>query len=180
MLFRSISHLEGFTQRENVQYFEDFLLLEPEGETFVDVGAYDGYTSQDFIARCPRYRAVYAFEPNRTNFQKCMTALGAFPNVRCYPIGLFRSKTTLRFDSQASSSKVSDTGTDSIEVDRLDDVLNDTPTFIKMDTEGGESAAIEGGCKTIATTHPKMAISVYHRPGDFWRIPEQILAIRGD
>lgn len=175
-----ISHLEGFSQREDVQYFEDFLALKPEGETFVDIGCYDGYTSLEFIKRCPQYRAVHVFEPDNANFQACLTAFRDYPNVNCYPIGLSRSKGKLKFDVSGSSSKISDIGSVSIDVDRLDDVLRNKPTFIKIDIEGGESAAIEGGREIIAASHPRLAVAVYHAPGDFWRIPEQILAIRED
>lgn len=176
-----ISHLKGFTQREDAQYFEEFLRLRAEGETFVDVGAYDGYTSLEFIRRCPGYRAVHAFEPDPDNYAVCATALREYPNVNCYPIGLSRAKGTLRFSVQGSRSKVSDSGTVTIEVDRLDDILRAAPTdptFLKMDIEGEESAAIEGAKETISAHNPRLAIAVYHFPGDFWRIPRQILSIR--
>jgi len=37
-----------------------------------------------------------------------------------------------------------------------------------------------GGEKTIINNHPKIAISVYHKSSDFWKIPEQTLRIRSD
>ena len=175
-----ISHLEGFRQRGDVQYFEDFLALKPEGETFVDVGCYDGYTSLEFIRRCPNFYAVHAFEPDSNNFQKCTEALRDYANTQCYPMGLSNAKGTLRFDVSGSASRISETGSVSINVDRLDDVLNDEPTLIKMDIEGGEAAAIEGAKKIITASHPRLAISAYHAAGDFWSIPQQVHAIRDD
>lgn len=175
-----IVHLNGFTQKEDIQYFEDFLDLKQKGETFIDVGAYDGFTSKEFIKRCPNYEQVFAFEPDSTNFKKCAESLAAFPNVSCMPIGLSNRKGILQFDVSGSASKISDSGTVKIAVDRLDDVLKCKPTFIKMDIEGGESAAIEGATQTILDNHPRLAISVYHSAGDFWRIPHQILSIRSD
>ncbi len=175
-----ISHLEGFTQRENIQYFENFLKLNQEEETFIDIGAYDGYTSSEFIKRCPSYQAVHAFEPDNINFQKCTETLRSFSNVHCHPMGLSSTRGIVRFDVSGSASKISNTGSVCIHVDRLDDVLNDIPTFLKMDIEGGESAAIEGAQKIISTYHPRLAISVYHNVGDFWRIPEQILKLHTD
>ena len=175
-----LSHLEGFQQREDIQYFEDFLALKPEGETFIDAGCYDGYTSLEFIKRCPHYRAVYAFEPDSNNFQICKAALRDYTNTQCYPMGLSNAKGTLQFDVSGSTSRISETGSVSINVDRLDDIINDKPTLIKMDIEGGESAAIEGAKKTIKSNRPRLAISAYHSAGDFWSIPRQILAIRDD
>lgn len=176
-----ISHLKGFAQREDVQYFEDFLELKQKGETFIDVGAFDGYTTKEFIKRCPEFEKIISFEPDNTNFKKCRENLNIYNGVRCLPIGLSNRKDTLRFDVSGSASKISDSGTVSIEVDRLDDLLTTIkPTFIKMDIEGGEGNAIEGASQTILANHPRLAISVYHSAGDFWKIPKQILSIRSD
>ena len=49
-----------------------------------------------------------------------------------------------------------------------------------MDIEGAESFAIEGAKETILKCHPKLALSVYHKKDDFWKIPEQIFNIRKD
>ena len=40
--------------------------------------------------------------------------------------------------------------------------------------------AIVGAETVIRKWHPSMAICVYHKPDDFWKIPEQVLAIRND
>lgn len=174
--------LRGFEAREHAQYFEDFLNLQPEGETFVDVGGYDGATSREFMRLSPGYRAVHVFEPEPQNFTKCVEALASSANVHCHPMGLSDVRRTLRLAAQGSGSKIVEDGAVSIEVDRLDDVLQgqDAPTLIKIDIEGEEAAAIEGARRTIAEHHPRLAICVYHRAGDFWRIPRQVLAIRDD
>ena len=172
----------GFEAREHAQYFEDFLDLQPAGESFVDVGGYDGATSREFMRRCPGYRAVHVFEPEPQNFTKCVAALGSSANVHCLPLGLSDARRSLRLTAQGSGSKIVEGGAVVIEVDRLDDVLQEqeAPTLIKIDIEGEESAAIEGARRTIAAHHPRLAICVYHRAGDFWRIPRQVLAIRDD
>ena len=46
-----------------------------------------------------------------------------------------------------------------------------------MDIEGEERRAIAGAAGIIGKHRPKAAISVYHRAGDFWRIPKQLLSI---
>lgn len=173
--------LRGFEAREHAQYFEDFLELQVDGESFVDIGGYDGATSREFMRRCPGYRAVHVFEPEPQNFGKCMLTLGSFANVHCHPLGLSDARRTLRLAAQGSGSKIVADGALVIEVDRLDDVLGDSvPTLIKIDIEGEEAAAIAGAQLTIAKHHPRLAICVYHRAGDFWRIPRQVLAIRDD
>lgn len=175
-----IEHLAGFTWREDVQYFENFLSLRTEGETFIDIGGYNGYTSLEFIKRCPGYKSIHIFEPVPNNYQYCLESLHGIRDVHIYNTGLFRNKATLKLDMQGSASRVSQDGTVAILVDRLDDVLSAVPTFIKMDIEGEEIAALEGARHTILAYHPRLAISVYHRPGDFWKIPQLILSIRED
>ncbi|MEP7063046.1 MAG: FkbM family methyltransferase [Betaproteobacteria bacterium] len=49
------------------------------------------------------------------------------------------------------------------ELDRID--------FIKMDIEGSELGALQGGEKSLRRWRPKLAISLYHRPEDFFAIP---------
>jgi FkbM family methyltransferase len=172
--------LRGFQAREYAQYFEDFLDLQQDGETFIDVGGYNGANSREFMRLCPGYRAVHLFEPEPQNFRNCVAALGSSANVHCHPLGLSDARRSLRLAAQGSGSKIVADGAVVIEVDRLDDVLDETPTFIKIDIEGEEAAAIAGARRTIAAHHPRLAVCVYHRAGDFWRIPQQVLAIRDD
>lgn len=52
--------------------------------------------------------------------------------------------------------------------------------FIKMDIEGAEAEALAGAAGTIARYGPKLAISVYHKPDDLYKIPRLIRRIRPD
>ncbi len=175
-----LSYMRGFEAIEDKQYFEDFLQLNCHDEVFVDVGAYDGFTTQEFIKRAPAYKRVFLFEPESTNMKLAKERLKKFTNIQFYNIGLSNKKETLHFDTSGSGSKLSEDGTATIEVDKLDNIVKEKVTFIKMDIEGAEAKAIEGATQTIKLYHPKLAISVYHKSSDFWKIPEQILAIRDD
>ena len=55
-----------------------------------------------------------------------------------------------------------------------------TPTYIKMDIEGAEVAAIKSGADTIIRYKPKMQIAAYHRSEDLIAVPENILNLRND
>lgn len=175
-----IKHLEGFSWREDLQYFEDFLNLHAEGETFIDVGGFNGFTSLEFIKRCPAYKSIHVFEPEPSNYQVCLESLNGYTNIHVHNLGLSNNKAELKIDVQGSASTVSEHGAVIINVDKLDSVLNEAPSFIKIDIEGEEASALEGARNTIFNHHPRLAISIYHKPGDFWRIPEYILSIRSD
>jgi hypothetical protein len=45
------------------------------------------------------------------------------------------------------------------------------PTYIKMDIEGGELSALKGARGIIQKEMPILAICLYHRYDDLWRIP---------
>lgn len=59
-------------------------------------------------------------------------------------------------------------------------VLTDNCSFIKMDIEGAEIAALNGAKQTILKNHPIIAIAAYHSPDHLWKIPELILKVRND
>ncbi len=65
-------------------------------------------------------------------------------------------------------------GEDSIEVVALDSVIKEKVTFIKMDIEGSELKALQGGRNLIRTYMPKLAISIYHKWEDLIDIPVYI------
>jgi len=65
----NLDYMRGFTNLEDKQYFEDFLGLQKNNETFVDVGAYDGYTTEEFIKKSPGYNEIYLFEPDNKNLK---------------------------------------------------------------------------------------------------------------
>jgi len=175
-----LSHMEGFKDRQREQYFEDFLKLEIKDEVFIDAGGFDGFTSLEFIKRCPDYRAIYIFEPEAENIQVIRDRLCNHRNVHLIQQGLSNKKETVRFSSKGTSSTISESGTIEISVDTLDQSVDDAVTYIKMDIEGAERFAIEGAKETILENHPRLAICVYHKADDLWKIPDQILSIRND
>lgn len=91
-------------------------------------------------------------------------------------------KNILDFVSDQSCTKVSDKGDIEVDVIKLDDFFktHESPTFIKMDIEGAELAALRGCAETIRKHKPKLAICVYHKPEDIFEIPEYILSLNPD
>ena len=169
--------LEGFTYREEMQYFEPFIDYSSEKAVFVDVGGYDGFTSKEFIKHVPNYQAVHILEPEIRNSEVCREALNGFENITVHPYGAGSQASKFRFSSSGSASAISEEGDVEIEVRRIDDLVGDTPTFIKMDIEGAELGALEGARDIITQNGPTLAICVYHRPSDFWEIPRKVLSM---
>ena len=54
-------------------------------------------------------------------------------------------------------------------VTTIDDVLGEQRlTYVKMNIEGAEIDALNGGRNAIRKWQPRLAISVYHRASDLW------------
>jgi len=172
-----LNHLEGFTQREDKQYFEPFIDYSAGLPIFVDVGCFDGFTTEEFIKHVPDYSAVHVFEPDLENYKVCKARLEQYGNITLHPYGTGAKDEVLRFSSSGSASAISDKGDLEIDIRRIDDLVTDVPTFIKMDIEGAELDALEGARRLISTHHPTLAICVYHRPSDLWEVPQKVLSM---
>lgn len=172
--------LDTFESNEDMQYFEPFLLPYLENEVFYDIGGYDGHTSSVFMKECPAFEAVHVFEPERKNAERIKLRFKDIKEVHIHQLALSNNEGVINFSSSGSTSKASNDGSQKILMKRLDDLNLSAPTFLKIDIEGAEINALLGAIKTIEAAHPKIAISVYHKSSDFWKIPETILSIRND
>lgn len=174
--------IDGMSQR---QYFDLPALRERTSaeEVFVDGGCFDGKTSQRFIQWCGgRFNKIYAFEPDPDNLTKCAQALGEYTDqYKIISKGLWDTTEELRFDAIANgSSKISDDGSVKIQVTSLDEAVTEKVTFLKLDIEGSEYRALLGACKIISQQKPKLAISIYHKPEDIWKLPALLLELNPD
>lgn len=178
-----LEHLAGFKNREDEQYFEDFIHFESDHPVFIDVGGFDGFTSSEFIRKFASYGHVEIIEPEASNFEMCKAAFKNNPKVTVHNIGLGQKSESLRISSGGSASKVGPAGDQVIQIKTLDSLVKEqqhAPDFMKMDIEGYELQALMGSAETIKTHKPTLAISIYHHPNHFWQVPELILNIQDD
>jgi FkbM family methyltransferase len=162
------------------QYFDPGLPLS-NGEAFVDCGGFDGDTTEEFIRRCPGYERVWLFEPSKKNLGKAKKRLKGSRDIQFISKGVSDRDGVLSFNSdKGSASALSNTGSTSIAVTTIDKEIQEPVSFIKMDLEGWEMKGLSGARKHIISDHPKLAIAVYHRAEDFWKIPRFILGLRSD
>ena len=174
------AHIEWFRENQTNQYFEPFLRLLPAGESFADIGCFDGRTSAEFIEHCPRFNAVHIFEPDPNNLAVIRARFRGKEKVHCHSAGLGDEKKTVRFSSSGSTSAINDGGDLEIQVETLDSFGIDGITFLKMDIEGAELSALAGAREMIRRCHPRLAICVYHQACDLWRVPREVFGIRND
>ncbi len=175
-----ISHLEGFTERQAEQYFEAFIPYQGQHEVFVDVGCFDGYTSLEFARHCPDYGAIHVLEPSASNMAVVRERLAGLRDVVFHELGASDQPGIVQFDSSGSTSSITDSGAETVQVDAIDNLIQGPASFIKIDVEGEEMSVLRGARRLIEQHAPKLAVCVYHRTSDFREIPEYILSIRED
>ncbi len=170
------------------QYFD---VWEPrDGEIFADCGAYNGQTILDFLNwNRSGYGAVHSLEP-LPEMQRQLQLLREKHRIRdlyLYPFAVWNKAESLQFilEDDPTSSNVSSWGYDgdrtiSVQGMPLDELLPGPVTFIKMDIEGSEMAALDGAQRLIRTYRPRLAISVYHRPLDVIFLARRILELVPD
>ena len=169
----------------NRQYFEPDIILPSEEEIFIDGGCYDCSTSQIFIQWCNgNYSKIYGFEPDESNYIRCLKRSEQMANVTLFKKGLWDCEEQLTFASdcgQGSKITNDESGKFSIMTTSIDAVIKDEKvTFIKLDVEGAELKALQGACNTILNNRPKLAISIYHKAEDIFEIPKYILSLHSD
>ncbi len=173
------SYMRSYSVRIHDQYFEEF--MEYQKEVFVDAGAFDGDTTEEFSNRYPDYKKVLIFEPSMRNMQLARQRLANLRDLTYFPIGLSDTAGHLSFDQEkGSASSVSSSGEDQIPVDSLDTVVSEPVTFIKMDLEGWELPALKGAERHLREDKPKLAIAVYHDAPDLRHIFRFIQSFKHD
>lgn len=157
------------------QYFPKGIIELSESEVFVDGGAYTGDTLLTFMRLAGgKCSGCYAFEPDPATADKLKATVEkrGLLGVTVHNKGLWSSPATLPFAvwHGTSASAVSSAGEVSVDADTVDHLAPDA-TFIKLDVEGAELEALKGAAETIRRNRPKLAICVYHKPGDLFEIP---------
>mgnify|MGYP005797614781 CR=1 FL=1 len=171
-----MSFLDGISDKEVYQYFEPGLIHLDDHEIFVDCGAYDGDTLQRFQELTDaKFSGYYLFEPDESVYKRLRQAVMKIgkSNIYISSTGCWSEKAELHFQKSGTwSSRIDPAGDSVIPVDSLDHLLSaQVPTFIKMDIEGAELEALKGASEIIRRYHPKLAVSIYHKLEDIFRIP---------
>ncbi len=164
------------------QYFEEDIVVKTPGEVFVDGGCYDGRTIRQFCKWCNGdYKKIFSFEPDKNNYDNALNMLRRqkIRDVVLLNKGLWSSMTELSFlEDGSQAARINENGKTIIKTATIDDTVGDEKvTFIKLDVEGAEYETLLGARNTIEKYHPKLAISIYHKPQDIFELPELILSM---
>lgn len=162
----------------NKSYFDTGLLAFGKEEVMVDGGAYTGDTIKQFIETTNDcFKKIYAYEPDEKNYEVLEDQYGNDARIECIQAGLWSENNKVSFDGAGKDgSSVKQSGNSLVMVEKLDGNkrFKEKVTFIKLDVEGSEVEAILGAQELIKSDKPKLAVCIYHRQDDLWKIPLMI------
>ena len=155
----------------------DCLLGLGSDEVYLDLGAYNGDTVQEFANTVQgSYRQILAVEPDGKNFAKLQKNTAHLPNIEYLNYGIWQERAELFFSSKAGrNSALATSGNRSVQCLGIDEIQREYAaapiSLIKMDVEGVEKQALTGGADTLQNYRPKLAVSAYHRNEDLFALP---------
>lgn len=158
--------------------YRSFLRLS-DNESYLDLGAYTGDTVADFISRTGSYNSITAVEPDEKSFKKLINNTKSLKNFRAINACVSDRSGTERFSMRGGRNS-SLGGGGEIACVTVDEIAENSATFIKADVEGSEKKAIAGAKNTILKHKPKIQLACYHRTEDLFALPMAVDSIRND
>lgn len=167
-------YIRRVADKQKYQYIDNVVCC-VENEVFIDVGAFFGESTMAFekYVRSKNKGEITALllEPDALNIeiskQNLKNTQGKFIFKRC---AAGAESGTVSFQSGLlASSRISDEGSEVVEVLTVDELCNKNnlePTYIKYDVEGADRDAVKGSDEMIRRYRPKLAVSIYHSDED--------------
>lgn len=149
-----------------------------ENENYLDLGAYNGDTINEFGKLTAwQWERITAVEPDRRNCRKLRSLARELElkglAVDVYEMGIWDECGKLLFsDDGGRQSTFLGNKKCSVPVTTIDNAAaGKNISFIKMDVEGAEIQALNGGRQTLSSLKPKLFIAAYHYDVDLFRVP---------
>lgn len=171
-------------------YFRSGLLRFSDNEKMVDCGASIGESLAGLIGVTKgQFERAWMIEPDRINLKTLQNVLRRYEGtnfaskITVHGYGAGENVSRVPFNHEGGHGgfvKPADADhepADLIEVRPIDDIIDDAPTFIKMDIEGSELSALKGARQSISAHAPKLAISAYHRSTDLLDLTDYVLSL---
>ncbi len=174
-------------------YFRSGLLHFTDRERMVDCGASIGESLAGLIGITQgRFDRSWLIEPDRINIGTLENVLRRFEDtplaqkITLHACGVGERESMAPFNHEGGHggfvmpTDANHDPADLINIFPIDAIIDDVPTFIKMDIEGSELNALKGARESIVKHKPKMAISAYHRSTDLLDLTNYILSLNPD
>ena len=168
----------------NMDYFCDQTIAPSGDVTLIDVGAYEGESIEPIRKFYgDHFRYCIAFEPDSRSVKKLIKYVensAIEDKCKIFACALGNEEKLIRFSETGSTSQLSDNGKIELEQKVFDELDVDSvvgDAMIKMDIEGAEENAIKGMKNFIRKNKPYLAICMYHKEDDIYRLPKLIKSL---
>jgi FkbM family methyltransferase len=167
--------MDGFTNNFEEQYFDKELIPNISDIVFVDGGGYVGDSLPSIIKKFPDFKKIYCIEPNTLHINIAKRNFGMNENIKFINCGIGNKKQFSKEDTSIQNNCAHDY--QALEINTLDNMISEKVDFIKMDIEGAEQDAIAGASRIIKEYSPILAICIYHKAEDWYKVPQKVLDI---
>lgn len=168
-----LEFMHGFTNNCQEQYFDKEIIPKIDNIVFVDGGAYVGDTLPSIIKNFPNFKKIYCIEPSELHINIAKRNYLDFKNIEFINCGLGNRKIEKKSKKEIQNNCAHDF--QALNIDTLDEIINEKIDFIKLDIEGAEQDALEGAQNIIKNYKPILAICIYHKAEDWYKVPKKIL-----
>lgn len=176
------SYLNNNIRPAQDQYLDSKIMNFSDKEVVVDCGAYIGDNALTYFKYMKTVSKYYVIEPDKVNLDIAKRILSEedYENIVYYQYATGSEDKTMKFTSSGAGGFVDNQGDDEIKIIKIDSLVKEPVTFIKMDIEGSEIDTLKGASRQISENKPKLAVCAYHKPNDLWKITQEVLNIRND
>ena len=171
--------MDGFTNDFDKQYFEPTIIPSIKNIVFLDGGGYVGDTLPNIIKNYPDFKKIYMIEPSALHMKIAKRDFGQVENIEFIECGLSNKTQDISIEDKENINNC-DHNYQALKLDTIDNIVKDKVDFIKLDIEGAEQNAIDGAKETIKKYKPVLAICIYHKAEDWYKIPQKVLAINSE
>lgn len=146
--------------------------------TYIDVGAYNGDTAEEYYRAAPDIKDIICFEPDRRSHKKMLER--NIPCLTAFNAAAGRCDGETLFSGGGGRNSSTGKGNTVIPVKSIDSAVGNMRVgCIKIDAEGDEREVLAGAKETLWKNRPSLNVSLYHRAGDLWELPLLLHRIDG-
>ena len=145
---------------------------------YIDVGAYNGDTAEEYYRAVPDIKDIICFEPDRRSHKKMLER--NIPCLTAFNAAAGRCDGETLFSGGGGRNSSTGKGNTVIPVKSIDSAVGNMQVgCIKIDAEGDEREVLAGAKETLWKNRPSLNVSLYHRAGDLWELPLLLHRIDG-
>ena len=185
---------KNIQQSLNLEIYKMEHVCPEPGDIVIDAGAYRGDTAALFRKYIGEKGVVYAFEPDKKNYDYLVDNVTRNKVKNIIPVkkALMADKSVCNLIATPQSGSFLYVVKDTLDTDSFNEIQATTLDefkvqenleridFIKSDIEGSELEMLQGAKGVLKNHKPKLALAIYHSITDLMQIPLKVKELNPD